>query len=96
MDVILGIGAHLDRMVNLVQNPPMNLNHLNSMFLNQYGSQLRELSFLSDIKSKQLYINQANHNNSHPGYEMMVDISLIGHLAAHSGVKFTSLVLSLF
>ena len=95
MDAILGIAAHLDRMFNLVQNPPMSLNHLNSMFCDVYENQLTELEFLSDVKSKQLYINQANYNNSHPGYEMMVDISCIGHLTAHSGVTFTSFVLYL-
>ena len=92
MEGILQIQQHLDRMVNLVKNAPTNLADLSDKFLNEFGSVLRELRFLSDVKSRQLYINQANNNNSHPGYEMMVDISIIGHLTAHSGVTFTSLV----
>ena len=92
MESILQIQQHLDRMVSLVKNPPVNLADLGDKFLREYGSDLQELRFLSDAKSRQLYINQANNNNSHPGYEMMVDISCIGHLTAHSGVTFTSFV----
>ena len=83
-------------MVNLIKNPPSTLSDLNGKFLNEFGSDLRELQFFSDHRSRQLYINQANNNNSHPGYEMMVDISIIGHLTAHSGVTFTSFVVYIY
>ena len=96
MDDILQSKQHLVRMLHLVKNPPNNLNELNSKFLNEFGGSLRELRFLSDNNSRQLYIHQANLNNSHPGYEMMVDISILGHLTAHSGVQFTSLVQHIF
>eukprot|EP01083_Nonionella_stella_P068108 180608_1 len=77
------------RIEKISLNPPKTLEEATSLYLSFYGDSIEKMDFIQHKPTRQFYCKSASDNNSHPGHEMACDLSNIGHLMAHSGVKFT-------
>ena len=79
---------HIQRIREITKNPPISIEEANARHQDHFAEDYFELDFMHDQVTKDLYVYQANNNNSHPGHELAADLSVIGHLTAHSGCQF--------
>ena len=82
--------SHSERLNFIINNPPTTIDQANTMYLQFHSHITDEILFITIKEMRQLYIRQANFNHSHPGHELLTDLSIIGHLCCYSGVTFKS------
>lgn len=79
-----------DLMKVLEMKSPSTIAEANLIFLKIYGEQIETLSFILNPNMRKLYVKQADAGNGHPFYELISDISAIGHIGAYSGVNIVT------
>lgn len=84
---------HVSRLQQILHDDaPVSIADVDHIFFKLFSKDIDQLSFISDASTRQLYFQQAEWNNGHPGHEFAADQWSIGIITAHSGVDIESML----